>query len=185
MSIHEYIFIAISIVYGLAITRALNRIFGIVRAGSASRISVANWFWAAGILVSLIWFIWIGFSLQAMDAPGYALFGYLLLTTISLYGAIEFSLPDLETSSQSKSSTDKDIRASALFLTTYLCLISLAHVFSAGARPSGVFLQASVGLVLAVLLFLRPRLLGFIGPGYFIYAVIVHSPLQRLVGLSG
>ena len=185
MSIHEYIFVAISIVYGLAITRALNRIFGIVRAGSGSQISVANWLWAAGILVSLIWFIWIGFSLQTMDAPGYGLYAYLLLTTISLYGAIEFSLPNLGQSSESKVGTDRDIRVSALFLTIYLCLISLAHVVSAGARPGGVFLQAGVGLLLAALLLLRPQLLGFVGPGYFVYAVIVHSPLQRLVGLSG
>ena len=167
MSIHEYIFVAISIIYGLAITRALNRIFAFVRAYPNVSISLANWFWVAGILVSLVWFIWIGFSLQSMDAPGYGLFAYLLLTKTSLYGATEFALPRLENSSGTTTNPDRDIRISALFLTAYLLLVSLAHVFSAGARPGDVIWQASVGLILAALLAVRPRLLGLIGPAYF------------------
>ncbi len=185
MSIHEYIFVTISIVYGLAIARALNRILGFIRVRSDFQVPLASWFWTAGVLVSLVWFIWIGFSLQAMDAPGYGLFAYLLLTTTSLYGATEFALPKLKKGSGTRTDFDRDIRISAMFLTAYLLLITVAHVYIGGALLGGVFLQASVGLVLAALLSLRPQLLSLIGPAYFLYAVIVHSPLQRLVGLTG
>ena len=185
MSIHEYIFVAISIVYGLAIARALNRILDVVRSRSGLRVPLANWLFVTGILVSLVWFIWIGFSLQAMDAPGYGLFVYLLLTTISLYGATEFALPKLENDAGNTTDNDRDIRLSAIFLTAYLLLITAAHVTGGGVRVGDVFIQAGVGLVLTVLLAVRPRLLHLLGPAYFLYAVVVHSPLQRLVGLTG
>lgn len=180
MSLQEYIFITISIIYGLAISRLLTKVFGSIRHHQFVQIGWPAVCWSLAVTVILIWFIWIGFKIQMINDFGYAIFIYLLITTTSLFGAVEFSYPD----NNANSDQANDIRWSALFVTIYLLTVGASNYALANASLVDTLKLTGIGMVLAAVVMIKPNTRYFIAPLFLLYALLVHSPLQKLLGLE-
>ena len=185
MSIHEYVFVTISIVYGLAITRLLSKLFKAIRRGRTSTIRWTTGLWSGGVAILLVWFIWIGFSLQALEEISYGVFFNLLFTTTLLYGAAEFSFPiSLAENPHAQQAERFEFRLSAAFVFAYLMSAAIANVAVAGSSWIETLTLTGVGIVISGIIAVRPSLVHRLAPVFFLYALLAHTPLQALIGLS-
>lgn len=93
MTQHEYVFVTISIILGLAITRLLGQAAGLVRAQRRIRFHWATSLWALCILVFILQMWWVGWELRNYGAWNIVDFFVLVLAAVLIYGAAEMSLP--------------------------------------------------------------------------------------------
>ncbi len=93
MTQHEYVFVTISIILGLAITRLLGQAAGLVRAQRRIRFHWATSLWALCILVFILQMWWVGWELHDYGAWTIVDFFVLVLAAVLIYGAAEMSLP--------------------------------------------------------------------------------------------
>lgn len=184
MSIHEYILVTISLVYGLAITRLLTKVCLTFKSNNASKTTVTDYIWSAGVAVILIWFIWIGFSVQGVESLSYSVFLFLLVTATALYGGVEFSFPSPDDAGYSQDSRLRELRVSAAFVLAYLLSVGIANLSVNQASWSETARLVLAGAVLSALIIAKPRWSGVLAPAFLIQALLFHTPLQRFVGLS-
>ncbi len=141
--------------------------------------------WSGGVAILLVWFIWIGFSLQGLDEISYGVFFYLLFTTTLLYGAAEFSFPVSSTDDPHTQQAERhEFRLSAAFVFAYLISAAIANVMVAGSGWIETLKMTGVGIVISGIIAIRPSLVHFLAPVFFFYALLAHTPLQTLIGLS-
>ncbi|WP_395373031.1 hypothetical protein [Marinicella sp. W31] len=184
MSLQEYIYISISIIYGLAITRLLTKFFDAMRLTDKTDFNWSIFIWSIGVAIMLVWFIWIGFRIQSMTDLNYGVFIYLLITTITLYGAVEFSFPKMqETNPSVYGDIYRELRLSALFLVAYLLIVGLANTTFANAGWMETLKLTGIGILLTMIVILKPRFIHWVAPVFLMYALIVHTPLQKFIGL--
>lgn len=184
MSIHEYVFVTISIVYGLAITRLLKKVFMVLSLDRGIKATLTDYFWSAGVIITLIWFIWIGFSIQGVDSLDYSLFVFLLITAIALYGGAEFSFPTPDRMDGSSESRLRELRVSASFILFYLASVATANLTVNDAGIGETARLVLVGAIISALIVIRPKWSGVLAPAFLLQALLFHTPLQRLVGLA-
>jgi len=180
LSLQEYIYITISIIYGLAITRLLAKVFNALRRPHADLALWPRSMWSTGVAIVLVWFIWIGYQIQSMEGLNYGVFIYLLVTAIALYGAVEFSFPDDQTHAEV---WHRESRLSAVFVIAYLLIVGSANVALANAGFMDTMKLTGIGILLALAVVIKPQWLHWVAPCFLLYALLVHSPLQRLIGL--
>ena len=93
MTQHEYIFIAISIVLGLAMARLLHTAALLVRAHSRVTFHWSTVLWSACILVYILQLWWVGWELRLVSDWSIVDFFVLVTGAILVYGAAELALP--------------------------------------------------------------------------------------------
>jgi hypothetical protein len=93
MTQHEYIFIAISIVLGLAITRLLHSVAGLIRAYKRVDFHWATTLWSACVLLYILQLWWVGWELRMVADWAIIDFFVLVVGSIFVYGAAELALP--------------------------------------------------------------------------------------------
>jgi hypothetical protein len=90
---HEYVFVTISIILGLAITRLLNEAAALVRAQRRIRFHWSTALWALCILVFILQMWWVGWELRNYSDWTIVDFFVLVAGTVFIYGAAELALP--------------------------------------------------------------------------------------------
>jgi hypothetical protein len=93
MTQHEYLFIAVSIILGLAITRLLHTVAMLIRAKERVRFHWSTAIYALSVLVYILQFWWVGWGLRELSEWSFLDFLVLVLGSICIYGAAEMSLP--------------------------------------------------------------------------------------------
>lgn len=93
MTQHEYVFITISIILGLAITRLLSEAAGLFRAQKRIDFHWATTLWALCILVFILQLWWVGWELRNYDNWTIVDFFVLVAGSVFIYGAAEMALP--------------------------------------------------------------------------------------------
>lgn len=93
MTQHEYIFVAVSIILGLAITRLLNSVAMLIRAHERVEFHWASVLWSINILVYALQLWWVGWDLRELEEWSFLQFMVLIFASISIYGAAEIALP--------------------------------------------------------------------------------------------
>lgn len=93
MTQHEYVFITISIILGLAITRLLSEAAGLFRAQKRIDFHWATTLWALCILVFILQLWWVGWELRNYDNWSIVDFFVLVAGSVFIYGAAEMALP--------------------------------------------------------------------------------------------
>src|SRR5210317_1482894 len=93
MTQHEYIFIAISIVLGLAMARLLHTAALLVRAHSRVTFHWSTVLWSACIFVYILQLWWVGWELRLVTDWSIVDFFVLVTGAILVYGAAELALP--------------------------------------------------------------------------------------------
>lgn len=93
MTQHEYIFIAISVVLGLAMARLLHTAALLVRAHDRVQHHWATSLWGACILIYILQLWWVGWELRMFHDWSIVDFFALVIGSIFVYGAAELALP--------------------------------------------------------------------------------------------
>ena len=93
MTQHEYIFIAISVVLGLAMARLLHTAALLVRAQDRVTYHWATALWGACIFIYILQLWWVGWGLRLVADWSIVDFFALVIGSIFVYGAAELALP--------------------------------------------------------------------------------------------
>ena len=87
MTQHEYVFVAISIILGLAITRLLSSIAALVRAHKHLTFHWATALWGACVMLFILQLWWVGWELREFSEWAFVDFFVVVIGSIFLYGA--------------------------------------------------------------------------------------------------
>ena len=93
MTQHEYIFVAVSIILGLAITRLLHTVAMLIRAHREVTFHWSTALWGVCILAYTLQLWWIGWGLRGVEVWTFLDFLVLVIGSICIYGAAEMALP--------------------------------------------------------------------------------------------
>ena len=93
MTQHEYIFVAISIVLGLAMARLLHTAALLVRAHNRVTYHWATMLWGSCIFIYILQMWWVGWELHQVTDWSIVDFFALVIGSIFIYGAAELALP--------------------------------------------------------------------------------------------
>ena len=93
MTQHEYIFVAVSIILGLAITRLLNSVAMLIRVHERVEFHWASVLWSINILVYALQLWWVGWDLRGLETWTFPQFMTLIFASVCIYGAAEIALP--------------------------------------------------------------------------------------------
>ena len=93
MTQHEYVFVAISIILGLAITRLLHTVAMLIRVHRRVTFHWSTALWGLCVLAYVLQFWWVGWGLRDLESWHFGDFVVLIVGAICVYGAAEMALP--------------------------------------------------------------------------------------------
>ena len=93
MTKHEYVFIALSIILGLAIARLLHSAALLVRAHNRVTFHWSTALWGLCIFIYILQLWWVGLELRTLEEWTIVDFFALVIGTLFVYGAAELALP--------------------------------------------------------------------------------------------
>ena len=179
MTQHEYVFIAISVILGLALTRLLHTAAGLIRAHKRVTFHWATALWGVVILLFILQLWWVGWELRTVTDWSIIDFFVLVIGCIFLYGAADLALPteDYDVSS------DKELvflthsrsfgRMSALSMLGYLCIGPHVNITMFGNPPLLSFLIPGIGASLMLIMALRPAWFEFVTVLFACYGILI------------
>lgn len=158
MTQHEYIFIAVSIILGLAITRFLHTVTVITRAHDRVIFHWAPIIWACSIMLYVLQLWWVGWGLRIIDQWEFLDFMVLVIGSSCIYGAAEMAIraPENETVDMLAESQQLG-RLSALSMLLYFLVGPYVNIimYKNAVLPS--VLVPTVGIILMVLVITIPK----------------------------
>lgn len=157
MTQHEYIFIAISIILGLAITRLLHTMGMITRAYTRVIFHWSSAVWAVNIMLYILQFWWVGWGLRTIEEWTFPDFMVLVFGSTFLYGAAEMALsaPDKIVLDMLKQSQRLG-RLSALSMLLYFLVGPYVNIFMHSNAVIASMAVPSIGILLMVLVLTLP-----------------------------
>ncbi|MGI9261608.1 MAG: hypothetical protein ACR2QR_06220 [Woeseiaceae bacterium] len=179
MTQHEYIFIAISIVLGLAMARLLHYAALLVRAHSRVTFHWATALWGACIFLYILQLWWVGWGLRLVTDWSIVDFFALIIGSIFVYGAAELALP----SEDYDISDDNELdflahsrsfgRVSAASMLGYFAVGPYVNMtmFGNAAFPSFGF--PILGGILMALMILRPQWFKWLSVVFTAYTILI------------
>jgi hypothetical protein len=93
MTQHEYVFVAISIILGLALTRLLHTVGMLIRAHRKVTFHWSTSMWGICVMTYSLQFWWVGWDLRSLETWSFSNFAILIACSIFVYGAAEMALP--------------------------------------------------------------------------------------------
>ena len=179
MTQHEYVFIAVSIILGLAITRLLSCVAALIRAHGRVTFHWATALWGASVMLFILQLWWVGWGLRTFS--GWTIFDFfaLVIGAIFVYGAAELSLPteDYDITDDSElnfmAHSQSLGRVSAASMLGYFCVGPHVNIILFGnpVLPSiGVPL---FGGLLMLLVILKPGWFKVLSVAFATYTVLI------------
>jgi len=157
MTQHEYIFIAVSIILGLAITRLLHTAAMITRAHSRVIFHWSSAIWTGSIMLYILQLWWVGWGLRTIEQWTFPDFIILVFGSSCIYGAAEMALtaPEEGTVDMLKESQQLG-RLSALSMLLYFLVGPYVNIvmYNNAILPS--IAVPTVGIVLMLLVITIP-----------------------------
>ncbi len=159
---HEYVFVTISIILGLSMTRLLGEMGGLIRAHGRIKFHWTTALWASCIMVFILQMWWVGWELRDYPEWNFLDFFVLVACTVFIYGAAELALPvedydvasdrelDFLRHSRSLGRVSAGSMLGYFLLGPYVNIIMLENA----AQPS--ILVAGLGAVLMLAFLLKP-----------------------------
>ncbi|MBT8115590.1 MAG: hypothetical protein KJP04_09420 [Arenicella sp.] len=174
MTQHEYIFIAVSIILGLAITRLLHTVGLITRAHDRVIFHWSSALWGGSILIYILQLWWVGWGLRDIEDWTFLHFIILIIGSTFLYGAAEmaFSEPgegvlDLLQHSQHLG------RLSALSMLLYFLVGPYVNIFMYNNAVIPSIAVPSLGILLMLLVIFLPSKFKLWSVLFSAYSLIV------------
>jgi len=179
MTQHEYIFIAISIVLGLAMARLLHTAALLVRAHNRVTYHWATMLWGACIFLYILQLWWVGWELRLVTDWSIIDFFTLVIGSIFVYGAAELALPteDYDVSDDSElnflAHSRSLGRVSALSMLGYFAVGPYVNLTMFNNLPLPSFGFPIAGGVLMALIMLRPNWFKWLSVLFTIYTILI------------
>ncbi|MEH6556281.1 MAG: hypothetical protein V7459_11860 [Oceanicoccus sp.] len=157
MTQHEYIFIAVSIILGLAITRLLHTATMLTRAHARVIFHWSSAIWAFSIMLYILQLWWVGWGLRTIEEWTFLDFIVLVFGSSCIYGAAEMALaaPEEGTMDMLKESQQLG-RLSALSMLLYFLVGPYVNIIMYGNAILPSIAVPSVGILLMLLVITRP-----------------------------
>ncbi|NNC98575.1 MAG: hypothetical protein HKN85_00175 [Gammaproteobacteria bacterium] len=174
MTQHEYIFIAVSIILGLAITRLLHTVGMITRAHDRVIFHWSSALWGFSILFYILQLWWVGWGLRNIEEWTFLHFIILVIGSTFLYGAAEmaFSVPDEGTFDMLQHSQQLG-RLSALSMLLYFLVGPYVNIFMYNNAIIPSLAIPSMGILLMVLVITIPARFKLWSLLFSIYSLLV------------
>jgi hypothetical protein len=179
MTQHEYVFIAVSIILGLAITRLLSSIAGLIRAHKRVTFHWATALWGACVMLFILQLWWVGWDLHGFSAWTILDFFALVIGAIFIFGAAELALPAEDYDITDDSELDflahsRSLgRGSALSMLGYFCVGPHVNIMLFGNPPIPSIGFPLFGGILMLLIALKPAWFATLSVVFAGYAVII------------
>ena len=93
MTQHEYVFVAVSIILGLAMTRLLHTVAMLIRAHERVAFDWSSAVWGLCVMAYILQLWWVGWGLRELGAWHFSDFLVLVAGSICVYGAAEMAFP--------------------------------------------------------------------------------------------
>lgn len=179
MTQHEYVFIAVSIILGLGITRLLSSVAGLIRAHKRVTFHWATALWGVCVMLFILQLWWVGWELRTFSEWTVLDFFALVIGAIFVYGAAELSLPteDYDVADDSELNFIAHSRSlgrvSAASMLGYFCVGPHVNItlFGHPALPSiGIPL---IGGILMLLVILKPGWFKVLSVAFASYAILI------------
>ena len=123
MTQHEYVFVALSIILGLGITRLLHSIGILIRVHRRVRFHWSSTVYAICVMAYVLQLWWVGWGLRELEAWSFLDFLVLVIGSIFIYGAAEMALPLPEEGDLDMLGHSRDLgRLSALSMLLYFLI---------------------------------------------------------------
>lgn len=176
MTQHEYIFVAVSIILGLAITRLLHAVALLIRAHRQVTFHWSTALWGISIMAYSLQLWWVGWGLRDVELWTFADFLVLIFGSICIYGAAEMALPVPETGSVDfLQHSEKLGRLSALSMLIYFAIgpyVNLAMLKDPVPLLPALLVPA-IGITLTGMIILLPRWFRVLSVAFAIYSVFI------------
>lgn len=179
MTQHEYVFIAISVILGLALTRLLNSAAGLIRAHKRVKFHWATALWASVVMLFILQLWWVGWELRTVTDWTIVDFFVLVVGAIFVYGAAELALPtedydvtddaELDFIAHSRSFG----RLSALSMLGYFCVGPHVNLTMFGHPMLPSLLFPIIGSILMLLVALKPMWFKALSVVFACYAIVI------------
>ena len=177
MTQHEYVFVAVSIILGLAITRLLHTIGMLTRAHRRLAFHWASAIWGLTVLAFTLQLWWVGWGLRELANWSFADFLTLVVASIFIYGAAEMALPVPDEDSLDMLAHNRSLgRLSALSMLAYFALGPYFNLVMMNNPLLPSLVVPAIGIALMGLVMALPKLfptwsLLFAGyAGFVVYA---------------
>lgn len=159
MTQHEYVFVAISIILGLAITRLLHTVAMLIRAHRDVEFHWATAVWGLCVMSYVLQFWWVGWGLRSVEDWSFLSFAILTVGAIFVYGAAEMALPVPEGShSLAFLSHSQGLgRLSALSMLLYFAVGPYINIWLFGNEILPSIVIPAIGILLMLLIMLKPK----------------------------
>ena len=174
MTQHEYIFVTVSIVIGLAITRLLHVVGDLLRYHDRVKFHWATATWGASILVFILQLWWVGWALNDFTEWSFAHFFVLIFTAICIYGSAEMALPDPDDGHYDMLGHSQGLgRMSAMSLLVYFLIGPYINIVMFQNPLVLSVIVPTIGVVLMVLVIWVPRWFHWLSVVFAIYSILV------------
>ena len=159
MTQHEYVFVAISIILGLAITRLLHTVAMLIRAHKRVRFHWSSATWGLCVMTYVLQFWWVGWGLRGVEAWSFLDFSVLTVGAIFVYGAAEMALPvpDGDFSLDFLSHSQGLGRLSALSMLLYFAVGPYINILLFDNDLLASIALPLLGMILMLLIIARPN----------------------------
>ena len=179
MTQHEYVFIAVSIILGLAITRLLGCVAGLVRAHGRVTFHWATALWGGSVMLFILQLWWVGWELRSFSEWTVLDFFALVIGAIFVYGAAELSLPteDYDISDDSEldfiAHSHSLGRVSAASMLGYFCVGPYVNIMLFGNPPMPSIGIPLFGGLLMLLVIFKPAWFKILSVLFASYAMTI------------
>ena len=172
MTQHEYIFIAISIILGLAITRLLHTVGMITRAHARVRFHWSSAVWAFSIMLYILQFWWIGWGLATIATWTFLDYMVLVFGSTFLYGAAEMALSAPEKGALDMLQQSQSLgRLSALSMLLYFLVGPYVNILMYHNAVIPSIAVPSFGILLMLLVLALPSQFRWLSLVFAVYTL--------------
>lgn len=175
MTQHEYVFVAISIILGLAITRLLHSVAMLIRVHREVSFHWSTAVWGICVLAYVLQFWWVGWGLRDLEAWHFGDFVVLIIGAICVYGAAEMALPVPEGSGNLDFLIHSQGlgRLSCLSMLLYFLVGPYVNVTMFGNPLVPSLVLPTLGIALTGLMIAVPRIFPLLTVFFVGYSVLI------------
>ena len=172
MTQHEYIFIAVSIILGLAITRLLHNAAMLIRAKDKISFHWSSAIWAFSIMLYILQLWWVGWGLRVIEQCQFIDFIILFFGCSCLYGAAEMALSEPgEGRLYMLDESQQFGRLSALSMVLYFLTWAHGNWFLYDHAILQSLILPSIGILLMIFVISMPKQFQLWSALFLIYSV--------------
>lgn len=175
MTQHEYVFIAISITLGLAITRLLHTVAMLIRARRRVHFHWSTAAWGLCVMFYILQLWWVGWGLRSMDAWEFTDFLTLMAASICIYGAAEMAMPvpDEDHNLDFLQHSQGIGRLSAAFMLLYFCMGPYVNITMFRNEIAPSIIMPILGVLLMGTIITVPRVFKACAALFTLYTAII------------